>query len=231
MKFNYYLFDLDGTLLHLGNIGPYADQILRETLERLKAKYPQNRNERYKLWLSEENFFDVLQEWDVKNPQDFWKVYDKIDFEKRKILIEKNKINLYRDVKIVLEKIYNHKDNKKLAIISNAAYYIVEYVLEKFNISHYFHESFGLGYYDNDQELAKPSPKGVLKILKKFNYDPKESKAILVGDSMLDVIAAKKANIYSCLIRRDINSPKRHDKQRDIKPDFIIERLEELLNL
>ena len=231
MRFNFYLFDLDGTLLHLGNIGAYADQILGETLERLKAKYPQNRNERYKLWSSEENFFDVLQEWEVKNPQDFWKVYDEIDFEKRKILIEEDKVCLYKDVKTVLEKIYNHKDNKKLAIISNAAYYIVEYVLEKFKISHYFHESFGLGYYDNDQELAKPSPKGVLKILKKFNYDPKESKAILVGDSMLDVIAAKKANIYSCLIRRDINSPKRHGKQRDIKPDFIIESLEELLNL
>ena len=231
MRFNFYLFDLDGTLLHLGNIGAYADQILIETLERLKAKYPQNRNERYKLWPSEENFFDVLQEWDVKNPQDFWKVYDEIDFERRKSLIEKNKIYLYRDVKTVLEKIYNHKDNKKLAIISNAAYYIVEYVLEKFNIRHYFHESFSLGYYDNDQELAKPSPKGVLTILKKFNYDSKESKAILVGDSMFDVIAAKKANIYACLIRRDVNTPKRHYKQRDIKPDFIIESLEELLNL
>ncbi len=231
MRFNFYLFDLDGTLLHLGNIGAYADQILRETLERLKAKYPQNRNKRYKLWLSEENFFNVLQEWNVKNPQDFWKVYDEIDFKKRKILIEKNKIYLYRDVKTVLEKIYNHKDNKKLAIISNAAYYIVEYVLEKFNISHYFHESFGLGYYNNDQELAKPSPKGVLTILKKFNYDPKKSKAILVGDSVLDVIAAKKANIYACLIRRDKNAPKRHYTQKDIKPDFIIESLEELLNL
>lgn len=231
MRFNFYLFDLDGTLLHFGNIGAYADQILGETLERLKANYPQNRNERYKLWLSDENFFNVLQEWDVKDPQDFWKVYDEIDFEKRKILIEKNKVYLYKDVTTVLKKIYHDKDNKKLAIISNAAYYIVEYVLEKFNIDKYFHESFGLGYYDNDQELAKPSPKGVLKILKKFNYDPKESKAILVGDSMFDVIAAKKANIYACLIRRDVNTPKRHYKQRDIKPDFIIESLEELLNL
>lgn len=231
MRFNFYLFDLDGTLLHFGNIGAYADQILGETLERLKANYPQNRNERYKLWLSDENFFNVLQEWDVKDPQDFWKVYDEIDFEKRKILIEKNKVYLYKDVTTVLKKIYHDKDNKKLAIISNAAYYIVEYVLEKFNIDKYFHESFGLGYYDNDQELAKPSPKGVLKILKKFNYDPKESKAILVGDSMFDVIAAKKANIYACLIRRDVNTPKKHYKQRDIKPDFIIESLEELLNL
>ncbi len=231
MRFNFYLFDLDGTLLHLGNIGAYADQILVETLKRLKANYPQNRNERYKLWHSEEKFFNVLQEWEVKNPQDFWKVYDEIDFEKRKNLIEENKVLLYRDVKTVLKKIYNHKDNKKLAIISNAAHYIVEYVLEKFNISHYFHETFSLGNYNNDQILAKPSPKGVLTILKKFNYDSKESKAILIGDSMFDVIAAKKAKIYACLIRRDVNAPKRHYNQRDIKPDFIIESLEELLNL
>ena len=225
------MFDLDGTLLHLGNIGAYVDQILVQTFSRLNASNPPKGNEKYKLWSPEEDFFDVLEEWGVEKPQDFWKVYDEIDFEKRKYLIEKNKIYLYRDVKTVLEKIFSHQDNKKLAIISNTAYYIVEYILKKFNIAHYFHESFSLGYYTNDQELAKPSPKGVLKLLKRFNYDSKDSKAILIGDSMFDVIAAKKANIYACLIRRDIDASKRQYKQWDIKPDFIIETLEELIDL
>jgi hypothetical protein len=38
MKFDFYLFDLDGTLLHLGDIGAYVDQILKETFTRL-VKY------------------------------------------------------------------------------------------------------------------------------------------------------------------------------------------------
>jgi len=231
MNFDFYLFDLDGTLLHLGNIGAYADNILVKTLDKLKAHYPPDRNERFKLWLSEEGYIYVLGEWGVEEPQNFWKFYDEIDFEKRKILIEKKEIFLYNDVKTILEKVYYNKYNKKLAIVSNTAYYIVDYVLNKFDISKYFHEIFSLGYYNNDQELAKPSPKGILTILDKFEYDPKESKALLVGDSKFDIIAAKNANIYACLIRRDIHTRNRHYKKWDVQPDFVIEGFDELLYL
>ncbi len=231
MNFDFYLFDLDGTLLHLGNIKAYAEEILVETLNRLKARYPPIRNERFKLWSSEEGYLNVLEEWGVEEPQNFWKFFDEIDFDKRKILIKKKKAFLYQDVKYVLEKIYLHKDSKKLAIVTNTAYYICEYILNKFNINKFFHETFSLGYYNNDQELAKPSPNGILTILDKFKYDPKESKAILIGDSKLDIIAAKKANIYACLIRRDIDTRNRHYKNWDIQPDFVIEELDELFYL
>ncbi|MFX1302161.1 MAG: HAD family hydrolase [Promethearchaeota archaeon] len=231
MKYNFYLFDLDGTLLHLGNIGAYVDQILIETFIRLEASNPPKNNEKYRLWSPEEDFFDVLEEWGVKNPHNFWKVYDEIDFNWRKKLIEKKQVFLYKDVYNILEKLYHHKNNKKLAIVSNTAYYIVEFILEKFNITKFFHEIFSLGYYNNDQELAKPSPKGVLTILDKFEYNPKESKAILVGDSKFDIIAAKKANIYACLIRREINPHNKQYKKWNIQPDFVIEGLNELLYL
>ncbi len=228
MKFNYYLFDLDGTLLHLGNIRNYADQILTETFIRLEADNPPKNNEKFRLWSPEEDFFDVLEEWGVKNPQNFWKVFDEIDFKMRKKLVEKRQIELYKDVQSTLEIIYQHKENK-LAIVSNAAYYIVDFILENFNIKHFFHETFGLGNYENDQELAKPSPKGILTILNKFRYDPKESNAIFVGDSKLDIFAAKKAGIYACLIRREISPRNKHYKEWEFQPDFVIEELNELL--
>ncbi|UCD02394.1 MAG: HAD family hydrolase [Promethearchaeota archaeon] len=231
MNFNFYLFDLDGTLLNLGDIGAYVDQILKETFTKLEASNPPNKDEKYKLWSSEEDFFDVLREWGVKNPHNFWKVYDEIDFNWRKELIEKKKIFLYKDVYNILKKIHHHKNNKKLALISNAAYYIVDFILEKFNITSFFHERFSLGYYINDQELAKPSPKGILKILDKFQYDPSKSKAILVGDSKYDIIAAKKANIYACLIRREIYTSNKNHKKWEIQPDFVIGGLNELLYL
>ncbi len=231
MRFDFYLFDLDGTLLHLGNIGAYVDQILIETFIRLEASNPPKKNEKYKLWSPEEDFFDVLEEWGVKNPQNFWKVFDEIDFKLRKKLIENEQAFLYKDVYNILEKIYHHKYNKKLAIVSNTAYYIVEFILKKFGIINFFHETFSLGYYNNDQELAKPSPKGVLTILDKFKYDPKESKAILVGDSKFDIIAAKKADIYACLIRREINNQNKNYNKWDIQPDFVIKGLDELVHL
>lgn len=231
MNFDFYLFDLDGTLLHLGNIRTYAEEILMETLDRLEAKYPPIRNDIFKLWLSEEGYLNVLKEWGVDEPESFWKFFDEIDFNKRKILIKEKKAFLYQDVKYVLEKIYHHKDNKKLAIVTNTAHYICEYILDKFNIGKFFHDTFSLGYYNNDQELAKPSPNGILAILDKFDYDPRKSKAILVGDSKLDIIAAKKANISACLIIRNKDRFNRHYEKWDVQPDFVIEELEELLYL
>ncbi|MFX1313069.1 MAG: HAD family hydrolase [Promethearchaeota archaeon] len=231
MNFDFYLFDLDGTLLHLGNIRTYAEKIVIETLNRLKAKNLPINNDIFKLWSSEENYLNVLEEWGVKEPQNFWKFYDKIDFDNRKMLIKKKKVFLYQDVRYVLNKIYHHKDNKKLAIVTNAAHYICDYILNKFNIGNFFHEIFTLGYYNNDQELAKPSPNGIFTILDKLEYDPRKSKAILVGDSKLDIIAAKKADIYACLIRRDIDRTNKSYNKWDFQPDFVIERLEELLHL
>lgn len=231
MKFDFYLFDLDGTLLHLGNIGAYAEEILVETLNRLKAKYPPSSNERFKLWSSKEGYLKVLEGWGVEEPQKFWKFFDEIDFEKRKTLIKKKKILLFQDVRIVLKKIYRHKERKKMAIVTNTAYYICEFILNRFNISKFFNETFSLGYYDNDQELAKPSPNGILTILDKFEYDPKVSKAIFIGDSKLDIIAAKKAGIYACLIRREITSRNKQYKKWEIQPDFVIEGLYELFYL
>ena len=230
MNFDFYLFDLDGTLLYLGNIRKYVNKILEKTFTKLEATNPPQKNEKYRLWSPVENFFDVLEEWGVKNPQNFWKVFDEIDFKWRKKLIEKNQIFLYNDVYSTLEKIYQHKENK-LALISNAAYYIVGFILNKFNITQFFHEIFSLGYYQNDQELAKPSPKGILTILDKFKYNTKESKAILIGDSQYDIIAAKKASIYACLIRREINPRNKQYKKWNVQPDFIIEGLNELFYL
>ncbi len=230
MKFNIYLFDLDGTLLHLGNIRTYVDQILEETFDILEASNPPEKNEKYRLWSPEEDFFDVLEEWGIKHPQNFWKVFDELDFKWRKILIEKNQIFLYKDVYNTLEKIFKHKEYK-LAIVSNAAYYIVDFILDNFKITQYFHETFSLGYYEKDQEFAKPSPKGILTILNKFKFDPRESKAIFIGDSKLDIVAAKKANINACLIRREIGPRNKHYKEWDIQPDFVIEGLNDLFYL
>jgi len=231
MKFDFYLFDLDGTLLHLGNIGIYVDQLLAKTLEILGARNLPKKDEKYRLWASKEEFYDVLEEWGVKNSRDFWKVFDETDFKWRKKLIEKKQVFLYKDVYSSLEEIYYHKDSKKIALVSNTAYYIVEYILDTFGIAKYFHETFSLGNYENDQELAKPSPKGILKILEKLKYDPRESTAVFVGDSRLDIIAAKKAKINACLIRREINQRNMHYKKWNIPPDLVIEGLNELINL
>ncbi|MFW9972521.1 MAG: HAD hydrolase-like protein, partial [Candidatus Odinarchaeota archaeon] len=121
MKFDYYLFDLDGTLLDLGNIGDYSDQILVETLLNLGVKKVPDKMERMELWQSGRQFQEILKNWGISKSDNFWECYDKTDFKNRKILLRRNQISLFKDVRKVLELIYNHKDDKKLAICTNTA--------------------------------------------------------------------------------------------------------------
>jgi len=228
MKFKYYLFDLDGTLLNLGNIGAYADQILVKTLNVLKALKIPNKDERHKFWSAEENYLELLNAWGVSKAQNFWREYDKVDFKQRKALYNQKKIALFNDVKPVLEKIYNHNDGKKIAIVTNTANYVVDFILKKFNIAPFFQDIFSMGFED-DQKFAKPSPRGIFSILEKFHYNPNVHKALMIGDSISDIIAAKKAKIFACLIKRDRGRHEKGFNSWKFQPDYIIERLDELL--
>ena len=116
MKYDTYLFDLDGTLLDLGNIGNYADRILIETLKKLKVEKIPSRSERRELWFSGGNFQKILNNWGILHEDNFWENYDKTDFEIRKNLLKKSEISLFKDVKEVLEFIHNYKEHKNLAI-------------------------------------------------------------------------------------------------------------------
>ena len=229
MRYNFYIFDLDGTLLDLGNIGIHADQILVETLQKINIDKIPNRSERNELWFSGGHFQKVLNNWGITDSDNFWKNYDKTDFEKRKILLRNEEISLFKDVKNILELIYNHKENKKIAICTNTADYIVDFFLKHFKINHYFHEIFSMG--DANQEFAKPSSKGILAILKKFDFDPQNSTAIMIGDSIHDIRAAKEAKISSCLINRNKGDDFKRYRKWKIQPNYVIEHLNDLIDL
>ncbi|MFX1488626.1 MAG: HAD family hydrolase [Promethearchaeota archaeon] len=229
MRFDIYIFDLDGTLLNLGNVGAYADQNLIDTLKSLQVPDIPSKEERQKFF-SSHNYIQVLENWNILNPEKFWHNYDKVDYEKRKTLISKKKLTLFHDVKEVLESIFNHDDSKIIAIVTNTADFVVEFVLKKFDIFHYFREIFSLGK-EVSQDHAKPSPNGINLILKKNGYDPKHDKALMIGDSIVDIMAAKKANIFSCLINRPINNNVKNLYSWKYQPDYVIEDLHELLEL
>ncbi|MFX1363719.1 MAG: HAD family hydrolase [Promethearchaeota archaeon] len=228
MTFKFYIFDLDGTLLDLGNIRAYAEKIFTLTLLTLNAPKIPNREERLKFWLAGNEFIKILNKWGILEPRNFWKIYDKIDFEQRKVLIKQNKIGLFNDVIEILQEIY--KKSNRLAILTNTTGYVVDYILKKFNIIDFFHDIFSMGPGINES-FAKPSPKGIFSILRKFNYNPKNSKALMIGDSIVDIIAAKKANISSCLIKRQFKIETKPYDQWEFQPDYVIESLTELIDL
>ncbi|MBD3256269.1 MAG: hypothetical protein GF383_14320, partial [Candidatus Lokiarchaeota archaeon] len=104
MNFNYFLFDLDNSLVHIPTPSVYFDEILQDTLKILSThdKLPSFK-ERNKLWSSGDNYIDFLIKWGVEKHDEFWKHFDKIDHGKRKDLVEKNRIYLYEDATSVLK--------------------------------------------------------------------------------------------------------------------------------
>ncbi len=227
MIFNYFLFDLDNCLLQYPNHIEYLDYILVESLKKISVKVP-NRKERKKIFYVEEDYNDLLKQWRVFDYELFWKYFSEIDFEYRKILIEKKEIFLFNDVKDVLTRLID--ENKKLALISNSPGYIVDYIVNKFKLNSYFDEILTIDY-EKDQNLAKPSPDGILSILKKLSYSHNNSKAIMIGDSIVDIIAAKKANIYACLVNRESKEISKNYKDWEYLPDYVIKQLDELFEL
>ena len=228
MNYSYYLFDLDNCLLNIPNPSEHFDKVLVETIKKLNLALLPERNDRNKFWFSGGKYVDLLRKWGIDNTNDFWLHFDEADYELRKLLLEKKELNLYDDVMEVLNLLKN-KCNK-LAIISNAANYIVEFIVKKFKIDHYFDIIFGLGY-DKDQSMAKPSPQGILKVLQNMNFNQNNNIALMVGDSKLDIYAAKRANIFACLIKRELTKYPDGCKDWDYKPDFTINSLYEILDI
>jgi len=228
LLYDYYLFDLDNCLLHIPHPREYFDNILRETLEKLSTNNSKpNRKERDLFWTSGEKYLDLLEKWGTKDSANFWKSFDEIDFKHRKNLLRNGEIYLYDDVITVLDQIKNL--NKKMGLISNTADYIVNFFLKKFKLSYYFQETLGLDN-EKDQSMAKPSPNGILHILKSLKYNPKHSKAIMIGDSHVDIFAAKRAKITACLLKRDENKYLNKENWESL-PDYEIRTLNELLKI
>lgn len=229
MKWDYFLLDLDNSLLYIPDPAEYFDNVLSKTIEVLSENSIPSREERNKFWLSESDYVKLLRNWGIKDHEIFWEHFDEIDFNIRKKYISEDKIHLYEDVVYVLETLKEQK-NKTLAIVSNTADYIVDFVLEEFNLKEFFDIVFGLGS-EKNQEMAKPSPEGINFVLNYLNFNHKNSGAIMVGDSIVDIFAAKRANINACLLTRNLKKYPEGFERWEYKPDYIIENLEEILLL
>ena len=125
-----------------------------------------------------------------------------------------NETYLYPNVKELLEKI----KNQNLAIITNKPYKFVKPILEELGIRNYFKLIYGA---DSLSE-KKPSALPLIKACEYFNTN----KAIMIGDSKNDIIAAKNANIPSIAVTYGYNYG---EDIRKYNPDFIIDDILKVL--
>ncbi len=125
---------------------------------------------------------------------------------------------LYPEVKTVLE----FFKRRKQVIITNKTAAFSHRILKGLGIDSYFFEVIG-----GDQSLPKkPAPDSVLTLMTSVGASCDET--VLIGDSTIDIQTAKNAGIKTIIVTYGFDSQANIESS---KPDFIVHRLGEVLNL
>ena len=110
----------------------------------------------------------------------------------------------------------------RIAVVSSNPRLIILRMLEVSSIRRYVDVIVG----QDDVNKGKPSPEPILKALSLLNAKPTES--IVVGDSVYDIIAARRAGVVGIGIATGVSSPADLIKAG---ARFVVKDLHELLNL
>jgi pyrophosphatase PpaX len=123
--------------------------------------------------------YDVKKYFEGKTIKEVEKVYNS-NFKKRKKYVELNKQSVETLQKLKRLKI-------KIGLITNSTRFITSTLLKHFKIKKYFDVIVTL----DDVKRRKPAPDMILKACKMLKIKPKNT--ILVGDTINDMIAGRKA--------------------------------------
>jgi HAD superfamily hydrolase (TIGR01549 family) len=133
-----------------------------------------------------------------------------------------NLIKIFPETKSVLLKL--KKENICLGIASNIPKIFLSEHLQRFRIDEYFDEVTS----QNDSEEQKPSPKPILVTLERLGSKPKYS--AYIGDMEEDIIAGKRAHVYTFAICRDEGYHPCWKLKRQ-NPDYFVSNLNEFVEI
>ncbi|PMP91821.1 MAG: HAD family hydrolase [Hydrogenobaculum sp.] len=208
MRFEGYIFDLDGTLIDsLEDIASAANKTLKDlgfeekSKEEIRKHIGSGARELFRGILPNESHLEKAIE--------IFKSY----YAKEPITHTK----LFNGAKEVLELLKSK--NKKIAVVSNKPLELSTIILKALNVEHYFEYIVGPETYNE----RKPSPIPIIKTLDKLNIAPEKS--IVIGDTYVDIESAKKSNCKSALASWG------YVKLKDTKPDFILKSFYEIIDL
>ncbi len=107
----------------------------------------------------------------------------------------------------------------KIACITNKPLRFVQPILSQLGIDHYFEHVVGGDSYPH----IKPHPMPLLETASQFSVDP--SKALMIGDSNNDILAARAANFGIICVNYGYNQGRRIE---DFNPDRVIDSVAEI---
>jgi phosphoglycolate phosphatase len=112
--------------------------------------------------------------------------------------------------------------HKKNTIFSNKPVQFIRRILVELD----FLQPFSIILGGDELEKQKPDPAGILHMIAEMKIPPQ--KTLMVGDSLLDIEAGKRAGVLTCAVTYGLTD--RHTLQQ-AKPDYLIDDIAELRTL
>lgn len=212
MKKTTVLFDFDGTIMDTNDIIIKSWQHTFFTLEgkeRPEAEILATFGE--PLQITMERF---LPDYDTEEAIEIYRSYQ---FEHYHDLIE-----LFPGMEELIVRL--KQEGYKLGVVTSRLRNSTEIGLNKFHLMQYFEAIVSA----DDTSKHKPDPEPVLIALEKLNSKPEE--AVMIGDSMFDVLCAQNARVEAVLVSWAM-AAKAQGKAGEIKPEYMIEEAGDLLEI
>jgi phosphoglycolate phosphatase len=113
-----------------------------------------------------------------------------------------------------IDKVLKHFSNAKKGIISNKTQEFTDILLKKLEIDNRFDLIIGgqAGF------KYKPDPESILYLLKKFDINAQQ--AVIIGDSINDIMAGKAAEIITCAVTYGYN---KKETLLSVNPEVVID--------
>lgn len=204
------IFDLDGTLLDTKRL---IEQSFIHTFEKF---YPEHELTDQEL---DAFFGPTLKESFSKYAKDANEVEEMIKYYREyNVMMHDEMVEAFPGVKDVLK--YLKKHNYKLAVVSSKKSDLVNHGLEFCKIREYFDLVVG----SDEVKNPKPDPEGINYVLKTLG----SKNGLYVGDSTMDIIAGKNANIKTCAVIYP-NYETRKEDLINLEPDYIITKMYSLV--
>jgi beta-phosphoglucomutase family hydrolase len=209
------IFDLDGVIAETEHVHIQAE---KETMLKHGVKMSENELHEYTGTTAKQMFTELIRKYNLNV------TFDEIFNEKEKIMFKllEKEVEPTKGVIVLLLKLKQRR--VKLGIGSSSHKRLIEYVLNKLNITSLFDAVVGA----EDIVNSKPNPEIFLTCAKRLHTQPEA--CLVVEDSKLGVEAAKKAGM-KCLGYRNPNSGNQDLSKADIATsDFSKLNIEDLLS-
>ena len=228
------ILDMDGTFLDSRGIGKieheWAYEAFKRTLSRYGLQLSIEEIDTYFLMpLHSDGERGVRQFCDRFNLdcEDFWAMRERDVIEAKIKAIQRGEINLCKGSESVIKYLSR---KYQLAVVSDSQQACVDFAVEYFGLRPYFRIWYGRRSDLKSLSDRKPSPFYINKVLGEL--DIQRRAAILVDDSPVGVLAAKRAGIDSILISNDGRSEKEPESklepELEPEPTYIVRSITEL---